>query len=52
MKGCRIFWFRCAPSRIKRLTKYSLLPLLLTPLRKIWRRKNACVHALQKLKKS
>ena len=52
MKGCRIIWPLCAPSHIKRLIKNSSLPLLLTPLPTIWRRKNACDHTLQKLRKS
>ena len=52
MKGCRIIWCRCAPSHTKPLKKNSSLPLLLTPPPKIWRRKNACVHTLKKLKKS
>ena len=52
MKGCRTIWPPCASSHIKRLTKNSSSTLLLTPLPAIWRRKNACVHALQKLRKS
>ena len=41
-----------APSHIKRPTKNSSLPLLLTLPQRIWRRNNACVHTLQKLRKS
>ena len=52
MKGCRTIWLRCAPSHIKRHIKTSSLPLLLTLPPMILRRNNACVHALQKLRKS
>ena len=52
MKGCRTMWLRCAPSHVKRPIKNSSLPLLLTLPPKIWGRKNACVQALQKLRKS
>ena len=52
MKGCRTIWLRCAPSHIKRPIKASSPPLLLTLPPMILRRKNACVHALQKLRKS
>ena len=51
MKGCLTIWLRCPPSHIKRPIKNSSLPLLLTLPPKIWRRKNACVHALRKLGK-
>ena len=52
MKGCLSIWLLCAPSHIKRPIKNSSRPLLLTLPRKIWMRKNACVHALQKLRES
>ena len=45
-------WHRCSPSHVKRPIKNSSLLLLLTLPSKIWGRKNACAHALRKLRKS